>query len=1159
MAQKIINTSTPNDGLGEPLRDSFNDTNDNFTELYNNKVDKVSGKGLSTNDYSNADETKLQGIESGAEVNVQANWTQTNNSADDYIKNKPTNYVTCVGSLFYQDLATITTPLTFVNNVEKKLVNDKAGSATDTTQPPYGISSTWNSTTNQFDFTQLTLGDLVTVRVSGEIVLQANESYKFVFKVGVGSASSTTFYTTAGFQKDAGTYPVSVSIPFSLYKTDFIDYPSEVYLLSEGTGTFGKITIYTEIVRKNVNIVEIAGGAQNIDEVLAVGNTTNNKQIFTTGSGNEIRINDSPSPISLVSYTGDKNYISSATIQLIDSTTTQFLRLFSNLIELYDNAKRIALDAPNQLISLRDAAANTLTLKWINQVGNGTLNFPNAGSGTKTLATDDLFDINKKGLVPGPAVVVGNILSDDGTWIPMSSGGSTDLSYTSATNQGTVNSSTGTDAVIPLFDTTKAGLVPYVSGGIAGKFLSDNGNWEVVQNGSFIKVTVNDSNYTIPSVSANYMIVMTNITSPRTITLPPTNTQLPGSQIIFVDESLKCSATRTVTFIPNGTDTFGGLNPVLNFPGGSATVESNGVNQWYVINTTAMTYSSGIINIPSYTDLGTGSVTIGTGVYTLFANANYSGRPKAFLVTGGTFALTDLTTNYIIATYDTSTGLVAISTTTNVTTINNSTVIPIFKIYRDGLVLHKSDYDSLGLGLSNKLQTSFEKTQPYRFNLGTVLVSESATRLINISSGACWTGGIETTLSAVVSNVATTYLFSNSGGVWTKSVVTQYNNTQYNVSGTGGLATLSNNRYAVNFIFRSIGTDNDIAIVLGMGDYTLGEAQTSVVNPNLPSFITSHMALIGRIIVQKNASTATQIDNLNANYVPTAAGVTDHNALQNLQLAANTVTYGHIDDQAQTIKGVKTFTDASVLASGTTIGGLPPATALTDLLGNADGGIRFIYEQRDMSYFLVPTGAASFTSALRAGTLTLSGAAGAFSAPFNYISFASTAVAGNIAFQRGNALQGGTGRTTYMRFKIMAQTADTRFAIGVSNVYGSAPPTNVDINSVINTIGFGKKSTSNNLFTIVSNAGGNTAEGTIDTGLVALNILYELEIRWGSANAGDMKITDVNTPANTFSQAFTLANGGLFHYPFSYITNNLTGSIVSYITNGAICLNTTNS
>ena len=57
------------------------------TEL-NLKVDKVLGKGLSTNDYTSAEQLKLGGIEVGAKVNVQSDWTQTDITADDYIKNK---------------------------------------------------------------------------------------------------------------------------------------------------------------------------------------------------------------------------------------------------------------------------------------------------------------------------------------------------------------------------------------------------------------------------------------------------------------------------------------------------------------------------------------------------------------------------------------------------------------------------------------------------------------------------------------------------------------------------------------------------------------------------------------------------------------------------------------------------------------------------------------------------------------------------------------------------------------------------------------------------------------------------------------------------------------------------------------------------------------
>lgn len=40
-------------------------------------------------DYTISEKNKLAGIAEGAEVNVQPDWNQSDNSADDYIKNKP--------------------------------------------------------------------------------------------------------------------------------------------------------------------------------------------------------------------------------------------------------------------------------------------------------------------------------------------------------------------------------------------------------------------------------------------------------------------------------------------------------------------------------------------------------------------------------------------------------------------------------------------------------------------------------------------------------------------------------------------------------------------------------------------------------------------------------------------------------------------------------------------------------------------------------------------------------------------------------------------------------------------------------------------------------------------------------------------------------------
>lgn len=48
---------------------------------------------------SATDKTKLDGIESGAEANVQADWNQTDSTADDFIKNKPGNATTSTDGL----------------------------------------------------------------------------------------------------------------------------------------------------------------------------------------------------------------------------------------------------------------------------------------------------------------------------------------------------------------------------------------------------------------------------------------------------------------------------------------------------------------------------------------------------------------------------------------------------------------------------------------------------------------------------------------------------------------------------------------------------------------------------------------------------------------------------------------------------------------------------------------------------------------------------------------------------------------------------------------------------------------------------------------------------------------------------------------------------
>ena len=68
---------------------------------------------------------------------------------------------------------------------------------------------------------------------------------------------------------------------------------------------------------------------------------------------------------------------------------------------------------------------------------------------------------------------------------------------------------------------------------------------------------------------------------------------------------------------------------------------------------------------------------------------------------------------------------------------------------------------------------------------------------------------------------------------------------------------------------------------------------------------------LSAVNTSKGKSTLNRVQRITSNILTsTAVSSATHNGLSGLELAANGVTYGHVDDQAQTIKGAKTFTDA---------------------------------------------------------------------------------------------------------------------------------------------------------------------------------------------------------------------------------------------------------
>lgn len=296
--------------------------------------------------------------------------------------------------------------------------------------------------------------------------------------------------------------------------------------------------------------------------------------------------------------------------------------------------------------------------------------------------------------------------------------------------------------------------------------------------------------------------------------------------------------------------------------------------------------SAGIYDIPTITE-SSGTITVGNnGTYNLFSYADGSGVIHNYPINGGDFTPSVGGLNYIVADYNSGTPIIKMIT--DVSLINETTIIPVVTIYCDGVTCHILDWDQLGKGLVNKIHQSIVKTSRYRRESGLTL-GETGTRNITITSGVVWVGANKQTPQSINSTVDNLTFFYHVGGNWTTSSINQYNNSQYD-NGTA-LVSLNPNKYAVNFIYRSVDNHKDVYVLLGTGEYTLTQAQSSQ-PPSLPAVVSNTSILIGRIIVLVGAASASQIDSAFVTLF-TPSGIQNHNDLANLQ-GGTTAEYYHL-------------------------------------------------------------------------------------------------------------------------------------------------------------------------------------------------------------------------------------------------------------------------
>jgi hypothetical protein len=120
---------------------------------------------------------------------------------------------------------------------------------------------------------------------------------------------------------------------------------------------------------------------------------------------------------------------------------------------------------------------------------------------------------------------------------------------------------------------------------------------EVITN---TRTAVSDAAYS--ALTTDRLIAYTALTASRVVSLPTSASYPTGTRLLIIDESGACSATKTITVTPNGTDTIEGANSsaVLAMAYGFIGFESNGAGAWVITDQFALASAPNGANIQAF-------------------------------------------------------------------------------------------------------------------------------------------------------------------------------------------------------------------------------------------------------------------------------------------------------------------------------------------------------------------------------------------------------------------------------------------------------------------------------------------------------------------------------------------------------------------------------
>lgn len=550
----------------------------------------------------------------------------------------------------------------------------------------------------------------------------------------------------------------------------------------------------------------------------------------------------------------------------------------------------------------------------------------------------------------------------------------------------------------------------------------------------------------------------------------------------------------------------------------------------------------GVVTQPGLTDNLDGTITLdSTGDIQFFTEALAGKVVRIENITGSTLSLTDMQVNYVYCDYNSGSPVYAVTLNPNVF-ITDGRLSPIFRITREGTELHILDYDEYGVALPEKLYYKDITLNSFQRISGLGL-STSGTRISKVDSGYAYFGVTSYLLDENEAGVSgDLYEYYPVSGVWTSSLVTSYDSTYYS-NGTNRL-TLANNKYVAKYFFRGVETDNHVYYIHGNEVGSVAEAVAEPL-PVIPTVISSHSLYVGKIVIQKNATTGTAYSRTWGTSITTSSAV-NHDDLSNIYAAGTGVTNGHINDTTQTIAGEKTFSSSMNVKATSS---LPFQSTFNKLqIGNLSS--------------VVTTASGSmynFMNCYNDGALKYSGT--------GYASyFGISSVNGDMTFNKTTSSGSAGGTATFDNILSFGDTIQLNKNVGI----GGNPTTALDIyTTASNARIFGTGTATKGLFHLRSTSGNKaymsfTEDSVADRGAIGFeNGDASMNFKLGTVT-GDTKFSisanNVNIPTgSTYNINGTSINTGGTLSNVAYLDQSNTFSVAQSIseifqTNGSISI-----